>query len=81
MYVCLPYTIPLTDPIQSPSLTLSVVLGNFKSSDWSTRFMQVILPVLSLVSISWGTPNLYCGSADYYMCTQTGTEAGFIVQL
>jgi hypothetical protein len=40
------------------------VFGNFKSSDWSTQFMQFILLVLSLVSISWGTPNLYCGSAD-----------------
>ena len=39
-------------------------LQNFKSSFWLTRFMKVILLMLSLFRIKWGTPNLYCGSAD-----------------
>jgi hypothetical protein len=75
---------PTKDSICSP--VLSVVLGNFKSSDWSTRFMKVILLAPSLVRISWGHQTstvavrmLQCARGTLYnMCTQTGTEAGFM---
>ena len=49
----------MSDPIGSigptkDSICSMSVLGNFKSCDWSTRFMKVILLGLSLVRISWG---------------------------
>jgi hypothetical protein len=40
--------------IQFAVCCLLSVLGNFKSSDWSTLFMKVILLGLLLVRISWG---------------------------
>ena len=47
---------------------MSAIFGNFKSSDWLTQFMKVILIGFSLIRISLGTPNLHCGRVDVGGC-------------
>jgi hypothetical protein len=57
--------------LQVFSMSGSLYVGvNFKTCDWSTRISLVILLVLSLVRISLGTPNLYCGSAGDVWCIE-----------